>query len=329
MDAQDRKEATRTIIRAIRDADDRVRARYSWFSREHQDSVGMGIFIAAFLYLIVVSLAWATGVLPTIATILLLAVGLSILHELEHDLIHDIYFPHRPLVQHLMFTGIWWAKMSLNPWSRGRIHRYHHRVSGQLHDIEERLIGLGLPWGPRRLFLSLFPAGSILQARSIARAVRAAVAQGAPRPELDHRVALIPVRIVDGIFVILPFIAIPMAISGSDVATWISVLWVLPNTLRHFSIVVISSNSHYTQIPPGELFPQNQVLNHWSTWPLQLFCFNFGSTHILHHYVVKQPFYIRQSIWPAVAPILRKNGVPFNDLQTFRRANRWLGASST
>ncbi len=328
MDARDRKEATRTIIRAIRTADERARARHSWMSRESQDSVGLAIFFGAFCFLALVAWGWAAGVLPTLLTIVLLAMGLSILHELEHDLIHDLYYPSRPVIQHLMFAGIWWAKMSLNPWSRGRIHRYHHRVSGQPHDIEERLIGLGLAWGPKRLFLSLFPAGSVLQAPSIAHAVRTAIAEGAPRPELDHRISQIPARIVDGIFVVMPFVALPMAVLGSDIATWISVLWVLPNTIRHFSIVVISSNSHYTQIPPGELFPQNQVLNHWSTWPLQLFCFNFGSTHILHHYVVKQPFYIRQAIWKDVVSVLRENGVPFNDLQTFRRANRWLGTSS-
>jgi hypothetical protein len=38
---------------------------------------------------------------------------------------------------------------------------------------------------------------------------------------------------------------------------------------------------------------QTQVLNPWWMLPFQLFCFNFGSTHAIHHFVVRDPFYIR------------------------------------
>jgi hypothetical protein len=67
---------------------------------------------------------------------------------------------------------------------------------------------------------------------------------------------------------------------------------------------------------------QTQVLNARRFLPFQLFCFNFGSTHAIHHFVANEPFYVRQ--WTAAAghAALRANGVPFNDLGTFRRANR-------
>ncbi len=65
------------------------------------------------------------------------------------------------------------------------------------------------------------------------------------------------------------------------------------------------------------------MLNHPLFWPLQLFCFNFGSTHAIHHFVVGQPFYLRQMIAPQAHDVMREIGVRFNDLGTFKRANRW------
>lgn len=49
---------------------------------------------------------------------------------------------------------------------------------------------------------------------------------------------------------------------------------------------------------------------------------NFGSTHAIHHFVVGQPFYLRQMIAAKAHEVLRNQGVRFNDLGTFRRANR-------
>lgn len=318
----DPKAATRAIIRRIRSADAEVRALHPWLDVRHQDRVGLAFFGLAFAFIALVAGAYAAGLMPWWAAIPAVALGLSILHELEHDLIHDLYFARSPRVQDALFAGIWLAKMSLNPWSRRRLHRYHHRVSGQPEDIEERLIGLGLPWGVRRLFLSLVPIGSMVVLPAIRRDVVAAVKAGAPRPDLKHKRGFGLIRAVDGVFLVLPFGVLPFAVMGYPVAVALAVLWVLPNTVRHLSIVVISSNSHYTQIPRGALYPQNQVLDHWVTWPLQLFCFNFGATHILHHFVVKQPFYVRQLVAPRVFPTLLENGVPFNDLGTFARANR-------
>lgn len=318
----DPKVATRTIIQAIRAADADLRARHRWLGRDHQDRLGLAVYLASWGWLAAVGVAWGLGSLPAWAAVVGVALGLSILHELEHDLIHDLYFAEHPRVQDLLFAGIWLAKMSLNPWSRRRLHRYHHRVSGQPEDIEERLIGLGLPWGVRRLALSVLPAASLVVVPDIRRSVVAAVRAGAPRPDLDHARGFAILRAIDGVFLILPFVVLPLALQGSSGATALAVLWVLPNTVRHFSIVVVSSSSHYTEIPRSTLFPQNQVLDHPVFWPLQLFCFNFGSTHILHHYVVKQPFYLRQLVSFRVRHVLRDNGVLFNDLGTFARANR-------
>jgi len=318
----DPKLATRTIIQSVRRADADLREAHAWLGKSNQNTVGVATFAGAWLLMLTVGILWLTGVLSGWVVVPVVAVGLSLLHELEHDLIHDLYFADRPRIQDLLFTGIWLGKMSLNPWSRRRLHRYHHRVSGQPEDIEERLIGLGLPWGLRRLTLSLLPAGSLLVVPAITRSVKAAVKAGAPRPDLVHAPAFAMLRAIDGVFLLLPAVVLPAAILGNSLAIELAVLWVLPNTIRHFSIVVVSSNSHYTDIPRSTLFHQNQVLDHWLTWPLQLFCFNFGATHIIHHYVVKQPFYLRQLVWLRVRDVVRDQGVPFNDLGTFARANR-------
>jgi hypothetical protein len=48
-------------------------------------------------------------------------------------------------MQDVMYFVIWMVKLGSNPWERKYAHLKHHKVSGQLQDFEERLIGLGLP----------------------------------------------------------------------------------------------------------------------------------------------------------------------------------------
>jgi hypothetical protein len=112
---------------------------------------------------------------------------------------------------------------------------------------------------------------------------------------------------------------------------WVDVLtvvWVAPNVLRTFSLHFVTSNMHYYgDVEDGNVMQQTQVLNPWWLWPLQLFCFNFGSTHAIHHFVVKEPFYVRQITAPAAHRVMRQMGVRFNDFGTFRRANRRVAAA--
>jgi hypothetical protein len=86
----------------------------------------------------------------------------------------------------------------------------------------------------------------------------------------------------------------------------------------------VSSNVHYYgDINPRNVVQQTQV---WSSpWvlPFQLFCFNFGSTHAIHHFVVQEPFYLRQLVAREAHVVMREHGVRFNDFGTLLRANRW------
>src|SRR5260370_37440281 len=86
---------------------------------------------------------------------------------------------------------------------------------------------------------------------------------------------------------------------------------------------LLSSYSHYyADIPRGDVYYQNQVLSSRLLWPLQAFCFNFGATHIIHHYVVRQPFYVRQLVAAAAHAEMFRHGVPHNDFGTIARNNR-------
>mgnify|MGYP000411496058 CR=1 FL=1 len=85
----------------------------------------------------------------------LVALFASLTHELEHDLIHWMYFRKNPLLHNLMMWGVWLARPStISPWARRRLHFNHHKHSGTAQDLEERGITNGEPWGIRRLLMT-------------------------------------------------------------------------------------------------------------------------------------------------------------------------------
>lgn len=311
---------TRDVLDRLRAADAGLVARHPWLGRD--DAVATALWLAALGLWAGAAGLWAAGWIPGVVAVLLIAFALSTLHELEHDLIHALYLPRAGARGLVLFT-IWLAKASLDPWSRGRLHRWHHAVSGQAEDIEERLIGLGLPWGLRRVLVCLLPAASVALVPGIRRDVRARRRAGGATPDLHAPGWFVAVKLVNAAFTLLPFVALGGWVAGAAWAVPLLVGWVLPNTLRHLAIVSMSSSSHYTGISRGVLVEQNQVLDHPIFLPLQLFCWNFGATHVVHHFLVKQPFWRRTLVMPAVLPVLLAHGVRRNDLGTFRRANRW------
>lgn len=108
----------------------------------------------------------------------------------------------------------------------------------------------------------------------------------------------------------------------------LGVCLVLPNMLRQACLVCISNCSHYFgDIPEKSVFYQNQILDSWIVFPLQCFCMNFGATHIVHHYVPGQPFYLRNMVFPKVRDFMIANGVRNNDLGIVGRANRYYNAA--
>ena len=112
-----------------------------------------------------------------------------------------------------------------------------------------------------------------------------------------------------------------------DLFDALMVLWVGPNVIRQACLALVSSYSHYYgDIPENDVFYQNQILDHPLLWPAQLYCCNFGSTHIIHHFVVQQPFYLRQMVARAAHAEMLRQGVRRNDFGVVARANRWREA---
>src|SRR3546814_10279850 len=82
-----------------------------------------GIVRAALLYI--------NGHLAGWVFLLLNAFFASLTHELEHDLIHSMYFRKQRFPHNLMMGLVWLARPStINPWIRRHLHLNHHKVSG-------------------------------------------------------------------------------------------------------------------------------------------------------------------------------------------------------
>lgn len=305
----------RRIHHAILADERRLRDRHPWLAR--QDAIGLGLWLASGLLILTLAWLFLAGKLAWWLAIPALALPLSVLHELEHDLIHHLYFKARPRVQDLMFTGIWLAKGSLDPWARRDLHLRHHRLSGQPGDVEERLIGLGLRSLPLRLLVAILPAAAVVLLPGILR--------DAPDWQVLHEGLWSPRRWrqrLGVLFLGAPLVVVPLAVVGVAGAWPLLVLWILPNTLRHACIALLSSASHYYG-DVQDVTQQNQILRHWALWPMQLFCFDFGATHVIHHYVVQQPFYLRHAVRHAAWRALEAEGTRVNDLHVLARANRY------
>lgn len=311
------------IRKAIHSEDKRLRTKYSWL--QHQNTIGMAFFLGSVGTVAITAYAYLTGALAWYYMIPIIAIAVSILHEMEHDIIHDLYFKEQKWVQHLMFSVIWITKMSANPWWRKPLHLKHHKTSGQIVDIEERLIGLGLPIGWKKLACTLSPFGVYLVAFEISHDCK--VRKSLPGFDVfKSSLVNLPVMIPAIASFILSFFPGYVPEPWYSICFNLNMLFFLPNVLRQASLQTVSTGVHYFgDIPDKNVFFQNQVINHWALYPLQLFCFNFGETHIIHHYVTRQPFYLRQMIAPGVMDEFKRQGVRFNDLGIWARAHSWQG----
>ena len=155
-------------------------------------------------------------------------------------------------------------KQNLNPWARKELHIRHHRNSGQKTDIEERLIGLGLPlfWKRLLIYINNPWVGFIL--RDIKK----------DNPDYQIRRMLrssYPVIIPNQI--IMSFFFLGLFLCWCGVAAlqnptegywyWVNTLFflfVLPNSVRQACLEIVSSYSHYINIPADDVFYQVQTM---------------------------------------------------------------------
>lgn len=320
----------KNIQKSIRLADTELRGKYSFL--KHQNTIGLCICVLSLAGMIGAGLAYITGMISAWLCILVATVFASISHELEHDLIHKLYFKKNRLVQNAMMAIVWLMRPNtVNPWYRRTIHINHHKKSGTEDDIEERVLGNGMEFGFKRILISLDGFLSISLRRKELRSMKGYrylqfVLRGAP---LAHIFIACFYSFVA--FHAYNYFAPGLALSTNyplwltsvvSVLNVLAVVWILPNALRAFCLNSITTLMHYYG-DVDSLLKQCQVMNHWALLPVHVLSFNFGVTHTIHHFLVTQPFYLRQMVARKVLPVMKENGIRFNDFSSLFRANRF------
>ncbi|HQO89584.1 MAG TPA: fatty acid desaturase [Chitinophagales bacterium] len=340
------EQKTKIIRREVQLASKELRAKYPVL--QHQNAIGFAIFAISIAMIILSAVLYLQGVIGAVAVVISVAFWTSFLHELEHDLIHFMYFKKNKFMHDLMMLGVWvFRPMTINPWLRRILHFHHHRVSGTKTDLEERGLTNGEAWSLKRLLtMTDLLFGGVVRAHQIRKDVIEAVKNG----ELPKEQALQFKKVK--VYGMLPFtlalyfiwyffllhhtVHFLAQLAGWQYQSpafieaqfsWINplvIILILPNFLRMFCLHFITSNMHYYgDVEAGNVMQQTQVLNKWYFVPFQVFCFNFGSTHAIHHFVVNETFYVRQLTAARAHKVMREQGVRFNDLGSFRRANRF------
>lgn len=340
------QERTSNIRKEINQVYKQLKRSYPIFN--YQNTLGLIIFLLSICIIAVVSYCWYKGYINTWLMIVVNAFFMGVLHELEHDLIHWLYFKSNRVMHHFMLLSVWLLRpLTVNPWIRRTLHLHHHKYSGTLHDVEERSVTNGEKWTLKRLLTTAdVVLGGLLRLGVMYKDMDKEVKAGRLKLDISNRLkkimflSIVPLTIVSHIILYLFFgnllldvlhkffgtnLVFPAYLK--DILVHLNFLIytiLLPNLVRQFSLHFITSNMHYFgDVEDGNVIEQTQVLTSWWTFPFQLFCFFFGWTHSIHHFVVNETFYVRHIGRKKAQNILKKYGVRFNDLGTFKRANRF------
>ena len=120
-----------------------------------QNAIGASVMAVSVTGMIVTGTLYIKGLIPGWLCILINALLTSFIHELEHDLIHRLYFRKQPLAHNLMMLLCWIARPGMpSPWLRRELHFHHHKESGTQTDVEAWITTSGSQWGAKR-FLKL------------------------------------------------------------------------------------------------------------------------------------------------------------------------------
>lgn len=101
IDALTDKEKAKRIIKWIRYSDSKFRKRFSFL--KYQNAIGFGITIGSAGGMIFLAGLYIAGLIPFWTCIIGNGILASFLHEMEHDLIHSIYFKESPRMQNFYF----------------------------------------------------------------------------------------------------------------------------------------------------------------------------------------------------------------------------------
>ncbi|TQF66846.1 fatty acid desaturase [Pseudoalteromonas luteoviolacea] len=321
------KQNIKAIVAAINAEEKSLRARYSIL--EQQNSIAMVIMLLSLCSLIGVATFYYFAVIPAWLCIILAAFITSIAHELEHDLLHKQYFSKRPFIHNCMMLAVWLMRPNtVNPWYRRKIHLHHHKVSGTSQDIEERLVGNGIQ-SPflRAVVIADGLLGLLINSKRFSKEIRGFKFSQVFNAGVPLATAYFGILYGVIAYYALQFVQ-PFALPqwGTEllaVAEFVMVVLIVPNIIRSMSLNLITSSMHYYG-GVSNVLEQTHVLTSRWLLPFQLFCFDFGRTHTIHHFVPNQPFYIRQLISKKIRPIMAQHGVRFDDLHSLKHANQYI-----
>lgn len=325
------------ISRSIRMSDKYLRRHFPILNQ--QNFLGLAIWTLSIAGMIGMAAAYYYAMVPAWSVIVVNGILASFLHELEHDLIHSLYFKET-WIEKMMMWGVWIFRLNTpSPFYRKKIHLLHHKDSGQLSDIEEQMIGNGMKWGIKRIITMLDQGlAFLINARRVKKTApklsMLEMAKAAfPFTYMYQATSLVFIN--GNLYVLImplidPAFQAPLWLTQVlTVVNFLAVVIGLPNFIRQGSLQIISSSMHYFgDVNPDAsvgLLEQCQVMTarSWYMLPFQVFCFNFGSTHGIHHFIVNQPFYLRQLGAGYSHAAMKKYGVRFDDHGSFARANRY------
>jgi fatty acid desaturase len=322
------KENIKAIVKKIKAEESLLRQKHPMLA--HQNTLGLIILLLSLGALIGVGILYYLALIPAWACIVLAAIAASISHELEHDLIHKQYFSSQPLMHNFMMLTVWLMRPNtISPWYRRKLHLHHHKTSGTQQDLEERLVGNGIKNPFLRVLVVIDGLLGLLISRkrfkkeinnfSFSRVFNA----GFPVTTAYFAIlySVIAFHVVN-LFVPLSLNSPSWLLSTMNVFEFLMVVLIVPNIIRSSSLNFVTSSMHYYG-GVNNVLEQTHVLTSRLFMPFHLFCFNFGKTHTIHHFVPNQPFYLRQMLSKKVLTIMEQHNVRFNDFESIKNANAY------
>ncbi|KPH93557.1 hypothetical protein AMS58_16860 [Pseudoalteromonas porphyrae] len=320
------KENIQAIVKAIKSEEARLRQKHPLLT--HQNTLGLIILLLSLSAFIGVGTLYYFAIIPAWLCIILAAIAASISHELEHDLIHKQYFSNQPFMHNFMMLTVWLMRPNtVNPWYRRKMHLHHHKVSGTEQDLEERLVGNGIKNPFLRVLVIVDGLlGLLINAKRFSKEIKGfsflnVFNAGFPVTTVYFAI-LYSVIVFHGVNVFMPLEQSSPAwlLDIMAVFEFLMVVLIVPNIIRSSSLNFVTSSMHYYG-GVNNMLEQTHVLTSRVFMPFNLFCFNFGHTHTIHHFVPNQPFYLRQMISKKILEVMKHHGVRFNDFASIKQAN--------
>ena len=317
------------IVSSVKAEEHRLRLKYPLLNK--QDSIGLALLLIALSGMASCGVLYYHSFIPAWLCIIIAAIFASVSHELEHDLIHKLYFRNKAFMQNFMMTIVWLMRPStINPWYRRKIHLLHHKTSGTKQDLEERLVGNGIANILVRCIV-MFDGllGLILQRKLLKKEVKAfdffTIFNAGFPLTIFYYILGYGFFLFHSIIFFLPseFSHPKLLLSFIELSELVMVIIIAPNFLRSGCLNLVTSYLHYYG-GVDSVLQQTQVFKGLLFWPFNLFTFNFAGTHAIHHFVVQQPFYLRQMTAKSAHKVMKENGVRFNDFSTLFNGNKYL-----